>query len=284
MNMKNLILTPRSIGIFIIISIAWFFGFKQLAYTIGNFTNEWYWLLLASFYTILLNEIFCHRICSHQLFKIDTEKPLYKTLTFLLAVDHAWSPLTTICETHANHHMYSDQGNKDNLNWRIHWYNICLLSPLTYIYQVPTDYPKAEEYFLREKNRFNYILDDIWTFFVEDNQILLTIIFWTALYFLMPIILFKIVFMGRALASVYMLLASIAGHIKLPLSYRNFDTNDTSQNNLIIHYLTLGMFSSMLHNNHHGISVRPNHAVRWFEIDLGYYIIKVLKPLLEKKV
>ena len=43
------------------------------------------------------------------------------------------------------------------------------------------------------------------------------------------------------------------------------------------------MFSTKLDNNHHGIPWSLNHAVRWFEVDIGYYIIKVLRPLLEKR-
>lgn len=272
----------RLISIFVLVSIAWVVGAVELFDTLTHFTTQWYWFVLASFYTLTLNETFSHRICSHQLFEIDTTSKTYKILTFLLTVDHAWSPLTETCLTHANHHLYSEQGNRDNLNWRRHWYSFCTLSPFLYLYPLPTEYPDKVNFFKKQKKRFKNILDDHWTFFCEEYRIPLTIIYWTVLYFILPIILFKIVLMGRFLMSIYMAMVSIGCHVKLPFSYRNFNTNDTTYNNLILHILSLGMLSSMLHNNHHGRAGEVTHTHRWFEFDTSYYVIKLLRPLLEK--
>ena len=112
----------KLISISILVSIAWIVGAYELADTLAHFATQWYWFVLATVYTITLNEIFSHRICSHNLFNVDVESKTYKVLVFLLSVDHAWSPLTDACVTHLNHHMYSDQGDKDNLNYRRHWF------------------------------------------------------------------------------------------------------------------------------------------------------------------
>lgn len=273
----------RLISVSILVSIAWIVGSIELVDTLTNFSTQWYWFVLATAYTLILNEAFSHRICSHSLFEVDTTSITYKILTFLLSVDHAWSPLTDACLTHMNHHMYSDQGDKDNLNWRRHWYSFCTLSPILYLHQAPTNYPDEEKFFVLQNKRFKNIVDDDWTFFCEEYRVPLTVVFWIIVYLLAPIILFKILLMSRFLMSIYMAMASIGTHINLPFSYRNFDTDDTTYNNLILHYTCLGLLSSMLHNNHHAKPRAINHAVRWFEFDTGYYVIKLLKPLLIKK-
>jgi len=282
MKKEYFTISPNSIAVFLLVSIAWYLGTKELIDTISNFGSQWYWIIIASAYGLTLNELFCHRICTHQLFKLGTDRITYKILVFLLTVDLAWSPLTRMCLAHMNHHIYSDQGDKDNLNWRRYWYNICILSPISYIYTAPSVYPNEDKFFLKQKEKFADILDDTWTFLVEENRVILTIIFWLTLYMIAPIILFKIVLMGRVLMSIFMAMSTIGGHTRLPFSYRNYNTPDTTYNNMFLHCLGFGIFSSMLHNNHHGNSNAIDYKKRWFEFDIGSYIIRLLRPLLEK--
>ncbi|MBU1097883.1 MAG: acyl-CoA desaturase [Bacteroidetes bacterium] len=59
--------------------------------------------------------------------------------------------------------------------------------------------------------------------------------------------------------------------------YKNFkDTNDNSQNALFLDFLTLG---ELFQNNHHKYPSRANFAVRFFEFDPTYPIIKFLSWL-----
>lgn len=55
--------------------------------------------------------------------------------------------------------------------------------------------------------------------------------------------------------------------------YRNFDNRDQSRNTLLWDFLTLG---ELFQNNHHRNCTRANFAVRWFEADPGYWIIRGL--------
>jgi stearoyl-CoA desaturase (delta-9 desaturase) len=56
--------------------------------------------------------------------------------------------------------------------------------------------------------------------------------------------------------------------------YRNYNTADDSRNNWFVALVTLG---EGWHNNHHRFQSRANIGERWWEIDIGYYIIKLIK-------
>jgi stearoyl-CoA desaturase (delta-9 desaturase) len=55
--------------------------------------------------------------------------------------------------------------------------------------------------------------------------------------------------------------------------YKNFDNGDESRNSLPIDVLTMG---ELFQNNHHKFSQSPNFAVRKFEVDPCYQVMKVM--------
>ena len=58
--------------------------------------------------------------------------------------------------------------------------------------------------------------------------------------------------------------------------YANYDNHDHSKNTFFLDFLIMG---ECFQNNHHKFPNSPNFAKRWFEIDLTYPIIKVLRKL-----
>src|SRR5690606_17250078 len=58
--------------------------------------------------------------------------------------------------------------------------------------------------------------------------------------------------------------------------YKNFKTNDASKNNLIIGLIAGG---EGWHNNHHADPTSATTKVKWWEIDMTYFLILILKRL-----
>jgi len=57
---------------------------------------------------------------------------------------------------------------------------------------------------------------------------------------------------------------------------RRFSTNDDSRNNLWVALLTGG---EGWHNNHHAHPVSARHGLAWYEVDVNYYGIWILRRL-----
>ena len=57
---------------------------------------------------------------------------------------------------------------------------------------------------------------------------------------------------------------------------KRFDTGDDSRNSTVLALMTLG---DGFHNNHHRYPMSARHGFYWWEIDVTYYVIKLLEAL-----
>ncbi|HEU5047323.1 MAG TPA: acyl-CoA desaturase [Rickettsiales bacterium] len=57
---------------------------------------------------------------------------------------------------------------------------------------------------------------------------------------------------------------------------REFETTDQSRNNFLFGILALG---EGWHNNHHAFPVSAKHGLRWWQIDISYWVIKIMSWL-----
>ena len=58
--------------------------------------------------------------------------------------------------------------------------------------------------------------------------------------------------------------------------YRSYETKDDSRNNPILALLTLG---EGWHNNHHQFPASVRQGLRWWEVDISYYILLLMEKL-----
>jgi stearoyl-CoA desaturase (delta-9 desaturase) len=102
----------------------------------------------------------------------------------------------------------------------------------------------------------------IWGIAYTGYYILFATQWW--MFFLLPVHFF--------MGPIHGAIVNWAGH---KYGYRNFnDTNDNSKNTLSIDLLALG---ELFQNNHHKFPGRPNFAVKFYEFDPTYPMIKLLK-------
>lgn len=266
----------------LIVSAMLITGAWQFVEVILNFSTAWYWLILATYYTITVNETFTHRACQHKMFDLDVNSVWYKIMTWLSSVDQSHGPVRTGTLWHLSHHKYSDQGDHDNVNSRLFWFGDAWVLPFAFLGPRP-NIPDARELVDRAYRTHQEVIDDPWTKFCEKYSLEISVSTMTVLFLLFPVFLFKILLMGRFIMTLGMIGAGIAHRDGVPLTYRNFNTPDSTNNNLILHYLFFGIFGGLLQNNHHGRPRVLNMGIKWWEIDASAPMAYLFKFLMSKK-
>lgn len=261
-----------------VISVMWAGGAWALVDVIKRFDQLWYFLPLAMFYTIVVGDIFSHRIVAHRMFEVDVRSWTYRIFCWLASAEQGMGTVYGLCANHALHHRHSDRDFYDNTNWRYYWYNSTMLSPLPWnSVQTPPDYDQH----LAKQQRRSVAMNDSWTLWCDQHQLLIAVVHMVVLALLLPVWLLYVQFLGRLILSLAHGLAASVGHMcNLPGSYRNYDTPDTTSNHLWLHYLFLGLFAGALQNNHHGRPRALYPHSRWFEVDTSLPFVLLLRWLL----
>lgn len=203
-----------------------------------------------------------HRLFSHRQFATYTS--IERGLAILGSLA-GYSPLGFWCNSHIFHHKNSD--TKEDIS-----------SPKVYGFIESFLLWRLRNRALEKLDTMNYCSRLLY----KDKFLK-----WTIQHFFKIFWMFGLItafFGGSALLSLFIIpvqlehlrlnLISSFSHIKLPLSYRNHaDTPDSSYNNAIFAYLTLGF---AWHNNHHHDERNPILHEKWWELDIEGVICKII--------
>jgi len=193
-----------------------------------------------------------HRYFTHHSYK--TNKFWHILLCLMSPLVGAGSPIG-YAVVHRAHHKYSDKELDPHSPKFQGLFNVIMLR-----WNFKGVVPKLTEN-----------LKDPWVMLVHRWYLLIIIIFCTALALVDPL-LFLSYCIAMLIGKLYMLSNNYICHLPgFYINYRNFDTPDTSQNNIINGWM------GDWHNNHHASPGDWNQQVRWWEWDVPSLFIRLIK-------
>jgi stearoyl-CoA desaturase (delta-9 desaturase) len=221
--------------------------------------------------SLFVQTFFLHRYASHQMFKM---KPMTEKVFFIitwLAQGSSFLHPAAYALMHRKHHEHSDTEKDPH-------------SPVSFNSWIKFMYQTADEYstFIKKVNNRQYKDKSLprWELIEKIGDTHTSRISFGVFYFLLYLY-FAPTYWLLLLVPIHILMGPIHGFIVNWFGhkhgYRNFKKlYDNSKNTLFIDFLMLG---ELYQNNHHKFPTKSNFAFRWFEIDFGYFIIRVLNKL-----
>ncbi len=214
---------------------------------------------------------FYHRYFSHRSFK--TSRPIQFIFAFIGATATQRGPLWWAAH-HREHHSHADtdadvHSPKKGFLWSHMGWFLCDRHYQAN-YDRVKDYMKFRE--LRWLDRFDIVAPFCLALFAFLLGLFLEIVFpqlgttaWQMLvwgYFVSTVVLIHATLLINSLAHKF--------------GSRRFNTNDDSRNNLFLAIITLG---EGWHNNHHHHAGSARQGFYWWEIDISYYVLKLMASL-----
>lgn len=206
-----------------------------------------------------------HRLFSHRQF--ETWKPV-EYLIALLGTMAAYAPVLFWASQHQYHHRVADTDRDPS-------------SPSKFGFWESFLWWRMRQSVLKKIDLRNYptrilLKDPVLMFFSKHfTKIIYTVvIILTSIDINLSVSLFIIpVFIEHLRIN----LVSSASHLKIPFSYKNFESSDYGQNNILLGYATMGFG---WHNNHHAKPRKLINHERWWEIDVEGIIAWMLRKKL----
>ncbi len=228
--------------------------------------------ILHWYLSIFTQTFFLHRYAAHGMFTMNKSwERFFYVFTFIAQGSSYLSP-RTYGLMHRLHHAHADTerdphspSHSDNL------FDMMWQTRRIYL-----DIGKGK-YVVEEKYQKN--LPD-WSAFDKFAENIFTRIAWSLVYvafyatFAPSYWWFLLVPIHITMGPVHGVIINWFSHT---IGYRNFKVSDTSTNYLPFDFLTMG---EGYHNNHHTFGQRPNFGgIRWHEIDLTWWVIKMFNKL-----
>ena len=229
-----------------------------------------YWTLLFWFFLGPIGlGIGFHRLFSHR--QYSTYRPIELLLAFLGTIA-AYGPLLFWVGSHQCHHKYTDTDKDPTSPSRGFWH-----CTMTWNLKKECE----NELFLKSYPSIS-VMRDTTLMWITRNFFVINYVF----LFLLLVINYKIAIVGYVLATSierfrigffvnYLMHKNVIG------SYKVSDKVDNSVNLVWLYPVTAG-FS--LHNEHHTNPAKLSEKTKWFEIDLEYYLCKLISKKDDKKI
>ncbi len=228
----------------------------------------------AHWYLSLFSQtIFLHRYAAHKMF--DMSPIMERIFYFLTWVTQGSSYLSprAYAILHRMHHAYSDtEKDPHSPHHSSNVFTMMWQTAKIYNSFVYADSSKVEERWVKDTPYWGFMerLGDNWIsrigwgvgyslfyIFFNDNH------WW--LFLLLPV--------HFLMGPVHGAIVNWFGH---KLGYSNFDNNDKSKNTLIIDVVAGG---ELFQNNHHKHADAPNFAMKWYEFDPSYQLLRLMNFL-----
>ena len=245
----------------ILLSAAWLSIPFSIWYciSINDWTLFWVSYFIAQFNKVIGNNIAFHRYFTHRSFQTTLFK--HKLLSYWTVLLASKSPIV-YAMNHRHHHLFADT-EKDTH------------SPVTSFWHTITGAWEFRGYkwFAKKGVEFRVkdLMKDPTLIFIERHYFK----FWYVIAIVTLLIDWKLFLFGFLLpAGHYHLAANLAvvglDHLKIPRSYRTYNTPDNSHNN---HFMAWGSLGEGYHNNHHHDPTKYNQAFNKGEFDICAWFV-----------
>lgn len=223
------------------------------------------------FLSLFFQTFFLHRYSSHKMFKMSPFWEKFFYLSTFLAQGASFLNPRAYAIMHRMHHAYSDTEKdphsphffKDVIGMMIQTKNIYLNYVRFKVEPEPAFRDNYPTWPLIDK------IGDLWITRLSFAALYIAFYVYFAEYWWMFLLLPVHFLMGPIHGAV----VNWCGH---KYGYSNYDNNDHSKNSLPFDFLMLG---ELFQNNHHKKPNNVNFALKWFEFDPSYPIIKLMHHL-----
>ncbi len=228
---------------------------SAIYWVVNSSAAEWLTVLLVYFFTGCIGmSVTYHRLLTHRSFKTSKFFEYFGTLCATVGLTGSSLSWTA---AHRLHHQKADKPGDPHSPIKLGYLKaqwLSMFSPIS-IRKSPVIHDSVHVFFHRYYIQINllwgillYLVGGVWA--VLNLWLVPACVLWNA---------------GSLINTVC--------HTKL-LGYRRYNVPDHSVNNPV---LGLAMWGEGWHNNHHRYQSRPNIGEHWWEIDIGYYVIKLIK-------
>jgi stearoyl-CoA desaturase (delta-9 desaturase) len=224
---------------------------------------SWYALIavaVVSYFTGALGITLCyHRTLTHRSLRL--VKPLEYFLAICGTLALQGDPIRWVA-VHRKHHAHADtEGDPHSIHLGFKW------AHMDWIYEPNAALPSDEEVRRYAPDLYADKFYQVMEWMSLPLQVLLAIVLFAigGLPFVVWAIFVRLVFSYHSTW-----LVNSAAHM---LGYRTYRTSDRSTN---CWWVALISFGEGWHNNHHAFPFSARHGLRWFEIDMTWWCVRLL--------